>query len=255
MQILYDLKQDFTLLINNFSNVNINLYILVTVAALFLILHKLRHLPILSQVSICLSFFPVLVHELGHAFASQIIGGQVDDIRMMLTQKQQQKSGKQGYATTRAKNKFQFAFITFFGYVAPPLMLFTGIYFVFKDITFVFLFICIVFLVFYLVMTKQKWIPLILIILVGYACYNIVLQHYSIVTQSTSLIYNILLGLLLGETIQSMIITTQTTFIHKTEEWDGAAMRKLTLIPVTFWWLIWVLISLILIYKSFALIL
>lgn len=255
MQILFDLKRDIDLLINNFSNVNINVYILITVAILFLILHKLRHLPILSQLSIFLGFFPVLVHELGHAFAAQIIGGQVDDIRMMLTQKQQQQSGKQGYAITRAKNKFQFAFITFFGYVAPPLMLFSGVYFASRGVTFVFLFLCIIFLVFYFVMTKQKWIPLVLLILVGYACYNIVLQHYSIVTQSTSLLYNVLLGLLLGETIQSMIITTQTTFIHKTEEWDGAAMRKLTLIPVPFWWVIWLLISLILIYKSFALIL
>lgn len=39
--------------------------------------------------SIYFSFFPVLIHELGHVFAAKIIGGHVDDIRMILSEKQQ----------------------------------------------------------------------------------------------------------------------------------------------------------------------
>lgn len=255
MAILSEIKYYINMLINNFSNVSFNIYILLAVALVFLILHKLRYLPVLSTISIFFSFFPVLIHELGHAFAAQIIGGRVDDIRMVLSQKQQQESGKQGYAITRAKNKFQFMVITFFGYVAPPLMLFSGVYFAYKDMTFIFLFLCIIFLVFYFAMTTQKWIPLILLIAVGYACYNIIIQHHSLVTSSTSIIYNMLLGLLLGETVQSIIITTKTNFSKKPSEWDGSAMRSLTLIPSTFWWLLWTFISIISIYKVFGILL
>lgn len=252
MAIISEIQYYIDVLMNNFSNVNLNVYLLLVTAILFLILYKLRYMRVISTISVCFSFFPVLIHELGHAFAAQIIGGRVDDIQMVLSQKKQQETGKQGYAVTRANNKFKFIIITFFGYVAPPLMLFSGVYFAYKDMTFIFLILCILFLIFYFVMTKQKWIPLILLIIVGYACYNIIVQHYSLVTGGTSIFYNLLLGLLLGETIQSIIITTKTTFSKQTSEWDGSAMRSLTFVPVTFWWLAWTFISVLSMYEVFG---
>lgn len=47
--------------------------------------------------SVYASFFPVLIHELGHAFAAQLTGGQVQDIRMVMSAKKQEVTGKQGY--------------------------------------------------------------------------------------------------------------------------------------------------------------
>lgn len=251
MNTFSEIKHYVELLITNFSNVHLNLYILFTITILFLAFHALRNKPILSTISIGFSFFPVLIHELGHAFTAQIVGGRVDDIRMVLSQKKQQESGKQGYAVTRANHKLKFVVITFFGYVAPPLMLFSGVYFAYNDMTFIFLLLCLLFLVFYFIMTSQKWIPLILLLIVGYACYNIIIQQYSLVTASTSFIYNVLLGLLLGETIQSIIITTKTTFSKQSSEWDGSAMRSLTFLPVTFWWFVWTFISAVSMYKVF----
>ncbi|WP_147614269.1 M50 family metallopeptidase [Staphylococcus xylosus] len=236
-------------LINNFSNISLNAYIILSIAVVFLALYKLRNYPILSTISVGFSFFPVLIHELGHAFASQLIGGQVDDIRMILSNKKQQEAGKQGYAITRANHRFKFIFITFFGYVAPPLMLLLGVYLVHKGFTFIFLFLCIFFLVFYFVQTKQKWIPLILLIIVGYCCYNIIFQHQPLITNSTSILYNTLLGLLLGETVQSVFITTKTTFSKNAAEWDGSALKSLTHIPTIIWWLLWTLISVTTIYN------
>lgn len=252
LDVLSELKHYTNILIDNFSNVNLKIYTILIVALLFLILHKLRNIPILSTISVYFSFFPVLIHELGHAFAAKIIGGHVDDIRMILSEKQQQKTGVQGYANTRASDKLEFIVIAFFGYIASPLMLYFGVYFAYKDMTFIFLFLCILFLFFYFFMTKQKWIPLILIIAVVYACYNIIFQQYSLATSSTTVIYNILLGLLLGETIQSIIITTEATFSKQNFEWDGTTMQNLTLIPVTFWWLIWTLFSVFSMYKVFG---
>lgn len=225
-----------------------NTYLILGITLVFLALYKLRKYPILSTISVGFSFFPVLIHELGHAFAAQVIGGHVEDIRMILSNKKQQASGKQGYATTKANHRFKFIFITFFGYVAPPLMLLSGIYFAYHSLTFVFLFLCIFFLIFYFAMTKQKWIPLLLLIIVGYGCYNIIFQHHPIIINSTSIIYNILLGLLLGEVIQSLFITTQITFSKNTDEWDGSALKMLTHIPTIFWWLVWTLISVCSIY-------
>lgn len=251
----YDIYQkiatSLALVTNSFSNVFLNLYIILITAIIFLLLHKFRTIPIVRNISIAASFFPVLIHELGHAITAQLVGGKVEDIRMVLTYRQQQATEKQGYAITKANSKLKFVFITFFGYIAAPLMLFSGVYLAAKDMTAAFLFLCIISLFFYLAKTTQKWIPIILILLVIYSCYNLIYDGYEPITISISIIYNLLLGLLAGETIQSIIITTKIAFSRTKTEWDGSAMRKLTFIPVYFWWLVWTLFSIYMLYQSF----
>ena len=251
----YDIYQkiatSLALVTNSFSNVFLNLYIILITAIIFLLLHKFRTIPIVRNISIAASFFPVLIHELGHAITAQLVGGKVEDIRMVLTYRQQQATEKQGYAITKANSKLKFVFITFFGYIAAPLMLFSGVYLAAKDMTAAFLFLCIISLFFYLAKTTQKWIPIILILLVIYSCYNLIYDGYEPITISISIIYNLLLGLLAGETIQSIIITTKIAFSRTKTEWDGSAMRKLTFVPVYFWWLVWTLFSIYMLYQSF----
>lgn len=251
----YDIYQKIvvtlSLVINSFSNVFLNIYIILITAVIFLLLHKFRTIPIVRNISIAASFFPVLIHELGHAITAQLVGGKVEDIRMVLTYRQQQATEKQGYAITKANSKLKFVFITFFGYIAAPLMLFSGVYLASKEMTAAFLFLCIISLFFYLAKTTQKWIPIILILLVIYTCYNLIYDDYKPIAISISIIYNLLLGLLAGETIQSIIITTKIAFSRTRSEWDGSAMRKLTFIPVHFWWLVWTLFSVYMLYQSF----
>lgn len=246
----HSVTTNISIIISSFSNVFLNIYIVLITTIAFLILHKFRTIPIVRNISIATSFFPVLIHELGHAITAQIVGGKVEDIRMVLTYRQQQATEKQGYAVTKANSKMKFMFITFFGYIAAPLMLYSGIYLAAKGMTAIFLFLCIISLLFYLVKTTQKWIPLILILLVVYACYNLIYNDYKPITISTSIVYNLLLGLLAGETIQSIIITTKTTFSRTKKDWDGYAMQRLTFIPVYFWWLIWTLFSMYVLYQS-----
>lgn len=251
----YDIYQKIAITLsmvtNSFSNVFLNIYIILITAIIFLLLHKYRSIPIVRNISIAASFFPVLIHELGHAISAQLIGGKVEDIRMVLTYRQQQATEKQGYAITKANSKLKFAFIAFFGYIAAPLMLFSGVYLASKNMTAVFLFLCIISLFFYLAKTTQKWIPFILILLVIYTCYNLIFDDYKPIAISISIIYNLLLGLLAGETIQSIIITTKITFSRTKSEWDGYAMQKLTFIPTYFWWLVWTLFSIYTLYQSF----
>lgn len=249
MELYFKIQDYISLLIQNFSNVKLNTVIIFCITILFILLSKFRHGRILSSISILFSFFPVLIHELGHALSARLVGGHVDNIHMVLTQREQVSTERQGYAETRANSNFKFIIITFCGYIAPPIMLFLGVYLAYKEKTFIYLFICIGLLIFYFAVTKQKWIPIILLIAVSYSCYNIIIQQDTFITNSISFIYNVLLGLVLGEIIQSIIITTKITFNKKGSEWDGTAMKNLTLIPVFFWWLLWTTISCVSIYK------
>lgn len=246
-----ELKQLITSFIYSFNNVELNLYLFMFVAAIFLILHNLRHLPIVRNISVYVSFFPVLVHEMGHAFVAQILGGYVKDIHMVLSAKKQQETGKQGYAITASKSRFNSIGVVFSGYIAAPFMFSLGCYLIKMDLSFVFVLTNIFIALFYLVHTRQKWIPLLIIIVLIYIGYNIFTGSNDYLIFSVNIIYNIILGLLLGEIIQSVVITTKTLFSRSSLEWDGSALKHLTLVPEFVWWLIWTFISIFSIYQTF----
>lgn len=237
--------------INVFSNINLSIMTIIVTSIIFILLHNLRHMPILRNISVLISFFPVLIHELGHAFAAQIFNGKVEDIHMVLSAKKQQETGKQGFAITKAGSRFTFIIISFMGYISAPLMFFLGCYLIIHNLSFIFVALCMLFVLFYLVKTKQKWIPLILLIIVIYSGYSVYIDTNNNTNLIINSVYNILLGLLLGEIIQSIVITTKITFSNTNTEWDGSALRRLTHIPEIFWWLIWTLISLMCIYNTY----
>lgn len=237
--------------INTFSNIQIQVYTVVITAVLFMILHRLRHVPIIKTISIYTSFFPVLVHELGHAFAAQITGGHVADIQMIMTARKQNATGKQGYAETLAKHKISFIFIAFSGYIAAPLMFYLGFYLVDQQLSFLYVGLCLIFVIFYLTHTKQKWIPLILLIGLIFIGYAIFVETNPIILNSINSAYSMFLGLLLGEIVQSIIITTKITFSRKKQDWDGTNLEQLTHIPQHFWWFVWTIINLLMIVHVF----
>lgn len=90
---------------SHINNIDINYIVVFSVFFLFILLHYFHNMKVLKQLSILVSFFPVLVHELGHAFAAQLTGGYIHDIRMVLTPKKQQALGSQGYALTSNKGR------------------------------------------------------------------------------------------------------------------------------------------------------
>lgn len=235
------------------SNIIFKPYILISTAILFLLFHYLRKIKLFNYISILFSFFPVLIHELGHAFAAQIFGGKVHDIHMVVTPKSQKQSGQQGYALTSSNSRIGEILVTFFGYISSPLMLYLGCFLIFKDLSFLFILICLFFLIFYLFHTKQKWIPLLLILIIIYSVYTIFWSHNENFIFSLNLVYNILLGLLLGESLQSIITTAKVNFKDKNSQWDGAILKQLTFIPATFWWLLWSSFSIYVIYQTFLL--
>lgn len=246
-------KAFITTFINSFSNISINTNIIISIAILFLILHNLRHLPIVKNISVYVSFFPVLVHEMGHAFVANILGGYVKDIHMVMSPKKQQITGQQGYAITGSKSKFSSILVAFSGYIAAPLLFLTGCYLIQKDLSFIFVLINIYITLFYFLNTRQKWIPLLLIIILLFTGYNIFWDSSPLTFILINAVYNVLLGLLLGETIQSLVITTKVNFKGNDSNWDGAVLKRLTHIPTTLWWLIWASFSVFSIYETFTL--
>ncbi|MBO1996671.1 hypothetical protein J4714_12060 [Staphylococcus epidermidis] len=64
-----------------------------------------------------------------------------------------------------------------------------------------------------------------------YISYAIFVKTSPFVLNSIHWAYSVFLGLLLGETIQSTIITTQMTFSRSKQGWDESYLKQLTHIP------------------------
>ena len=75
------------------------------IALLFVVLHYGRYYPVVRQVSIAMSFLPVLIHELGHAVMATLTRGTVNNIHIMMTYFGQSHTGSQGFADTVPRNK------------------------------------------------------------------------------------------------------------------------------------------------------
>lgn len=248
---LEQVKEFTSNFMNSFSNITLNTSLIIFIAIIFIVLHNLRRFPIIKNISVFVSFFPVLVHEMGHAFVANILGGKVTDIHMVLSPKKQQETGQQGYAITGSKSKLSSILVVFSGYIAAPIMFYLGFYFVNQQLSFLYVGICLIFVIFYLSHTKQKWIPMILLIVVIYIGYAIFVETNPIILNSINSAYSIFLGLLLGEIVQSIIITTKITFSRSKQDWDGTNLEQLTHIPQHFWWLLWIIISLFVVFHVF----
>lgn len=246
--VIQKISESYSHFTSHVNNIDINYLVVFSVFFLFILLHYLRNMKVLKQLSIFVSFFPVLVHELGHAFAAQLTGGYIHDIRMVLTPKKQQALGSQGYALTSNKGRLSKIITIFCGYLSAPLMLILSVYFITNNKSYIFILLSIFFMIFYFAHTKQKWLPLLLLIICLYFGYNNLISTYEIILDSMDIVYSVLIGLLLGESVQSIITTAKVTFVDHDKDWDGALLKQYTLIPASVWWLVWTSISLYSVY-------
>lgn len=236
------------------NDIHLMLYVLLLTTCLFLILHGQRNKPILKNISIYFGFIPVLVHELGHAVTARLTGGRVNNINMILTHRGQVKNGAQGYAETIPRGRVSAILTTFMGYANPPLMFFLGIYLIEKQMSVLFILVLVLFSLFYLVHTRQIFVPLIMLAILLYSGYMLSLRSSGFISVSFDVIYNVILGLLLGEIIQSILITGQIILRGEVKQWDGKALARLTFIPAFIWFFVWCALDIFLIYKSFVMI-
>ena len=230
-----------------FDDIHILLWVVVLTTFIFLFMHHKRDKPILKNISIMLGFLPVLTHELGHALMCSFTRGRVDDIHMVLTAKHQQNTQTQGFAVTAPKNRLSAVLTGFFGYIFPPLIFLSGVWLITKGYSIVFISILVLMMCYYFIKTKQKYIAIVPFGLMIYALYEIFMGHHQYMQMGIDVVISIYLGLLLGEVIQSIVITAQVNFKINYQEWDGSMLRRLTGIPATVWFCLWTIIDIILI--------
>jgi hypothetical protein len=235
------------------SLINISLWVILITAGVYLFLHGNRHHHIFAQLSIIAGFIPILIHELGHAVTASVTKGRVTNIYMVLTPGRQRDEGRQGYTETASRNPFSSMLVTFAGYAFPSLMFVGGVFLAVHGYSIIFMGLFTLLFVYYLVHTSQKWLPFLIIILLTFVIINMAGSFSEWIDFAVSTGYNIVLGLLLGEIIQSILLTARVTF-KRGIEWDGTAMKRLTHVPVSLWWLIWSAISIWSIYQSWQLI-
>lgn len=235
------------LFINKASSVDINIYIIIIATILFILSYLSQH-KMIQRLNLLLSFIPTLTHEMGHAIIAQLTGSKLVNVKMILTLHERDKTGALGFAQIEFKNWLSKVLSAFCGYIAPPLMFLTGIYLLSHQYSIVFVLLFIIMIINWFIHSSQKWVTLLIII--GMIALNI----YPDLTQMPlEIILNIILGLLLGESIRSIFTTMQVNFKDKTG-WDGSALKSSTLIPSTIWFFIWSVFSLSCIYVSFLIV-
>ncbi|MCS4486492.1 M50 family metallopeptidase [Staphylococcus americanisciuri] len=226
------------------SPIPISTLLLLVITATYLLSYYYRSHPTLSMLSIAFNYLPVLTHEFGHVLFNRLSGGRVVDFVVVMTRKERQATGQQGYAVTQSKSRIGQTFTTLGGYIMPPLMLSIGLIMQSKGQGVIFILLYIGIFLYFTIVTSRKMAPFIIIILLCSIVYlglqSENLQNYSFIYM---LVYHWLLGTLLGETIQSSITIAQLTFTRPQPNWDGTALRDLTHVPTLCFSTLWILLN------------
>lgn len=238
LNVWYTVTSTFHQFTAQMSDIHLHMGWVWSIALLFVVLHYGRRYPVVRQVSIAMSFLPVLIHELGHALMAKMTRSPVRNIHIVLTHLGQSHTGSQGFADTVPRNKLSGVLIFLAGYLTPPLFFDLGFYFIHRHQAYIYILILLLLGIYYLMHSDQKWIPIIIIIAMVMSGYQFYVSS-DIIHYLHDEGYSIFLGLLLGEMIQSIIITTQLTFSRHTSEWDGSMLKDETFVPTVVWWALW----------------
>lgn len=226
------------------SPIPISIFLLCIITGLYLLSYYYRSHPILSALNIAFNYIPVLTHEFGHVLFNRLSGGRVVDFVVVMTRRERQETGQQGYAVTQSKSRIGQIFTTIGGYIMPPLMLSIGLIMQSKGQGVIFILLYVAIFLYFTFVTSRKVAPMMiiaflcLIVYLGLQSEN--LHNYSLIYL---LVYHWLLGTLLGEVIQSSITIAQLTFARPQPNWDGTALRSITHVPTSVFSALWILLN------------
>ncbi|MCG7843438.1 M50 family metallopeptidase, partial [Staphylococcus epidermidis] len=92
--------------------------------------------------------------------------------------------------------------------------------------------------------TSRKLSPLIVIILISSLLYLVFKQdHQWFIYDIVTLSYHFILGVLLGEILQSSWTIFRLTFQRPKPSWDGSALTEVTRVPTFIFSLVWILFN------------
>ncbi|HLR20244.1 MAG TPA: M50 family metallopeptidase [Staphylococcus sp.] len=234
------------------SAIQLNLYWVVIIALIYIIIHTYRNKPFNRILDIYFNYIPVLTHEFGHILFNKLSGGKAKDLVIVSSPTERIETSQQGFAITQSKSRLGQSITTFGGYVMPPLMLFLGFLAIEFQYPSLFLTIYLFIFIYFLMLTSRKLLPIFIVILFIALLYflfesNNQLMMFYIVTFTTHFI----LGVLLGEVLQSSVTIFKLTFSQQSISWDGSTLKNLTRIPTFIYSFIWIAINIYTVYRLF----
>lgn len=235
---------------------DVYLYQILAVGIIYITLKMYaRPKGLLGVVGNVMGYFPTIVHEFGHVIGCKAMLGRVDNIVLVHTRKNQERHGAYGYAVTYNQGRIARAFKTYLGYVFPPLVLFIFIYLNSVEMVSVAFLMIIIGSIYLIVKTSNKVPVMANMVVMGVITYLVtrggLLEGYDLII--ISIIFSMFIGLLLGETLFSMINMIKL-LINKDTTWDGYVIKKAILMPVTLTILMWYVINGYLIYQTVLLV-
>lgn len=235
------------------TNVILNIYLIIIIAIFYIIIHQNRHRSFNQYLDIYLNYIPVLTHEMGHILFNKLSGGHAKDLVVVVRPNERKETLQQGYAITQSKSVTGQCFTTLGGYVMPPIMLMIGFGTIHFNYPSLFLIMYSLIFMYYLILTSRKLSPIIvLIILISLLYFLLQANNQFIIFYIVIILFHLVLGVLLGEVLQSSWTILLLTFQRPKTRWDGSTLSELTHLPTLFYSLFWIIvngISLYLIYK------
>lgn len=234
------------------SVIQLNLYWVVFIALIYVLIHSYRTKPINQILDIYLNYIPVLTHEFGHILFNKISGGKDKDLVIVSSPSERIETSQQGFAITQSKSRLGQAITTFGGYIMPPLMLFIGFWALDSQYPSLFIVAYLIIFIYFLILTSRKVLPIIIVILLFALLYFLFQSNNQLMMfYIVAITYHFILGVLLGEVIQSSWTIFKLTFSRQPTTWDGSTLKSLTYIPTFVFSVIWIAINLFTIYQLF----
>ncbi|GJF44563.1 M50 family metallopeptidase [Staphylococcus argenteus] len=233
--------------LTNFLNTTteLNIYIIVFVAIIYIVIHHFRHKPLLNYLDIILNYIPVLTHEFGHVLFNKIAGGRAKDLVIVTSPRERQQTLQQGFVVTQSRHLAGQWLTTLGGYLMPPLMLLIGLASSHYQIPSIFIFSYLLIFIYFLILTSRKGSPIIVITLISIMLYFILKDDNILAIQMiVTISYQFILGVLLGEVLQSSWTIAKLTIQRPSPQWDGSALKDLSHVPIFIYSTIWIIFNL-----------
>lgn len=234
--------------------ITLKFYLIAIIALIYILIHQYRHKTFNAYLDVILNYIPVLTHEFGHVLFNKISGGSANDLVIVTRPSERQTTLQQGFAITQSSSRLGQIITTFGGYVMPPIMLLIGVLSAHSEHPIIFLLSYIAIFIYFLVLTSRKIAPIVLIVLFTLLLYLLVRQdNPELIFYLVSLSYHFILGVLLGEVLQSTWTIFKLTFQRPKSSWDGQSLTEMTFVPTFVYSAIWIAINLYSLYLLYQL--
>lgn len=236
---------------DNFLRADIQLHLIwvLLIALIYVVIHNFRDKKIMRTLDVILNYIPVLTHEFGHILFNKISGGRASDLVIVAKPSERRETGRQGFAVTYHRGRLNQIITTVGGYFMPPLMLYLGFLLVNYQFPSFFITAYLLIFAYFTLITSRKGIPfLIMVLLIAILAFMLHKDSLVLMEYIVSVVQHYILGVLFGEVIQSTWTIIHLTFSKHKTDWDGSALKSLTLLPTTTFSCIWVIANIYTLY-------